>query len=139
MPIRQTGSIGRVTEGLRASCVQHPTSKGLLTHGLGNLVGDVLMEVPVWTRLTRPVPTPVQDLAEQAEKLRTTAASVTAIVRTYNQVGAGMVHGHVVCWLVSAGPAGAHTPFNTEYHSHSLAAQAALGDTLSRAGWHAPR
>lgn len=66
--------------------LQQPNSKGLLSHGLGNLVGDVLLEVPVWTRLARPVPTPVQDLAEQAEKLRTTSASVTAIVRTYNKV-----------------------------------------------------
>ncbi|KAK9814943.1 hypothetical protein WJX73_002724 [Symbiochloris irregularis] len=73
---------GNLSCGLVA---QHPSAKGLLTHGLGNLVGDVLLEVPVWARLARPVPTPVQDLAEQAEKLRTTAASVTAIVRTYNK------------------------------------------------------
>lgn len=77
--------------------MQHPSAKGLLTHGLGNLVGDVLLEVPVWARLARPVPTPVQDLAEQAEKLRTTAASVTAIVRTYNKVSRSSTHRMGAC------------------------------------------
>ena len=64
---------------------QHNTG-GLLANGMANMVGDALLEVPIWTRLQRPVPGVAQEVAKQAEKLRVASASVTAIVRTYNKV-----------------------------------------------------
>lgn len=67
---------------------QHKNSGGLLANSLHNMVGDALLEVPMWLRLARPVPSVAQELTKMADKLRVPVASVTGIVRTYNKVSA---------------------------------------------------
>lgn len=67
---------------------QHKNSGGLLANSLHNMVGDALLEVPMWLSLARPVPSVAQELTKMADKLRVPVASVTGIVRTYNKVSA---------------------------------------------------